>query len=136
MPRLGSLRVLLALMLAGLLVSSCSSGGTSVTGEITKKDRMAIPPDSVVTVELRDISLADAPAMVLASQVVEMDGNQLPAPYELPYDENEIDERNTYTVFSRIESGGRLIYITDTVYPVITNGAPTEDVMVFVVQTG
>ena len=68
--------------------------------------------------------------------MIDLDGNQLPVPYELPYDPDDIDERHTYTVFVRIETSGSLIYISDTAYPVITNDAPTEDVEVVVVPTG
>ena len=71
-----------------------------------------------------------------ATDVIELDGAQLPVPYELEYDEDEIDDRKTYSVFAKIEAGGGLLYITDTAYPVITRGNPTEDVMVEVVPTG
>ena len=84
----------------------------------------------------QDTSLADAPATTLSTDVVDLNGNQLPVQYELQYNEDDIDDRNTYTVFARIEAGGSLLYITDTAYPVITRGNPTEDVMVEVVPTG
>ena len=48
----------------------------------------------------------------------------------------QIIETNTYTVFAKIEVDGTLIYITDTAYPVITRGAPTDDVEVLVVPVG
>jgi putative lipoprotein len=107
-----------------------------VTGEVTKLDRMALPPNAVVNVELRDVSLADAPARTISTDIIEPDGDQLPVPYEQPYDEDEIDERNAYTVFVRIEADGQLLYITDTAYPVITGGNPTEDVVVTVAPVG
>ena len=119
-----------------LALTACSGGTSIVTGEVTKRDRSALPPDAVVSVALRDVSLADAPAKTLSTDVIELDGSQLPVPYELPYDPDDIDERRTYTVFVRIETSGSLIYISDTAYPVITNGAPTEDVEVVVVPTG
>ena len=97
---------------------------------------MPCPPDSVITVELRDVSLADAPARTLSTDVIELNGDQLPVPYELTYESDEIDARHTYTVFAKIESGGSLLYITDTAYPVITNGNPTEDVEIVVVPAG
>ncbi len=54
----------------------------------------------------------------------------------LDYDEDEIIEANTYTVFVRIEADGTLLYITDTAYPVITRGDPTQDVEVLVAPVG
>ena len=124
------------LLIPVLALTACSAGTSMVTGEVAKRDRSALPPDAVVTVELRDVSLADAPAITLSSDVIGLDGRQLPVSYELAYDPDDIDERSTYTVFARIEASGSLIYISDTAYPVITNGAPTEDVEVVVVPTG
>jgi putative lipoprotein len=139
-PQMGRARTLGAsavILLAGILfATACSGSGAEVTGTVNKLDRSALPPNAVVTVELRDTSRADAPAVTLANDVIELGGDQLPVPYTLSYDENDIDDRNTYTVFVRIEAEGRLQYITDTAYPVITRDAPTEDVEVFVVQTG
>jgi putative lipoprotein len=125
------------ILLAGLLsATACSGSDAQVTGTVNKLDRSALAPNAVVTVELRDTSLADAPAVTLATDVIELGGDQLPVPYTLSYDEDEIDDRNTYTVFVKIEAEGQLLYITDTAYPVITRDAPTEDVEVFVVQAG
>lgn len=120
---------------AAMSLTACGSDDPEVSGQITKRDRSGLPENAIVTVELRDVSLADAPAKTLSTDVIELNGNQLPVAYELGYDPDEIDDRNTYTVFSRIEADGTLLYITDTAYPVITNGA-TEDVEVVVVPAG
>ncbi len=129
--------VVAVLALVGLLtLAACSGGGSEVTGEIAKGDRSALPEDAIITVELRDTSLADAPAKTISSETIVLEGGQLPVPYLLSYKEDEIDESHSYTVFSRIEAGGSLIYITDTAYPVITRGNPTEDVEVVVVPVG
>ncbi len=96
---------------------------------------MAIPPDTIVNVEQRDVSIADGPAKTLSTDVLEMEGNQLPVACELAYDEADIDDAHTYSVFVHIESGGSLIYITDTADSVITRGSPTENVEVLVVPT-
>ena len=129
-------RVLVACMLFLILgLSACSGGTEVVTGEVAKRYRNAVPPEAIVTVELRDVSVVDGPATILSSDVIELDGSQLPLPYELSFDPDDIDGRFTYTVFRRIEASGSLIYISDTAYPVITNGGPTEAVEVVVVPT-
>ena len=40
-------------------LAACSSSGTAVTGDVFKTDSVALPADAVVTVELRDTSLAE-----------------------------------------------------------------------------
>jgi putative lipoprotein len=124
------------LLLASLL-AACqgSSQADSVTGTVTYLVRIALPEDAVVTVRLQDISLADAPAELIGEQVIETKGKQVPIPYEIEYDATQIKENNAYSISARIEdSSGKLLFISDTVYPVITRGNPTSDVEVLVVQ--
>jgi uncharacterized lipoprotein YbaY len=108
-----------------------SSGATSqgvITGTVTYRNRSALPPTAVIEVTLQDISLADAPAKVIGSQKIEAGGKQPPFPYELKYDPAQIDPKNTYSVSARITDGNELLFISDTVYPVLTRGAPMTDV--------
>ncbi len=130
----GTRGILLAI--AVLVVTACSGSDAEVTGTVNKLDRVALPPNAVVTVELRDTSRADAPGITLSTETIELDGGQLPVPYTLSYDEGDIDDRNTYTVFARVDADGQLLYITDTAYPVITRDGPSEGVEVLVVPTG
>ena len=44
----------------------------------------------------------------------------------LPYDPAGIDPRATYAVRARITLDGRLLFTSDTLHPVITNGAATR----------
>jgi len=115
------------LLAVAFLVTGCGSDDTVVTGEVVTEAHRPVPDDAVLTVKLEDASLQDVAAKTISTQTIEMNGDQLPVPYELPYDEAEIDDRNTYTVSARIESGGTLIYISGTFTPVRTNGQ-TEDV--------
>jgi uncharacterized lipoprotein YbaY len=58
-----------------------------------------------VTVTLADVSLADAPAQMIARQVIAEPG-QPPIPFELRYDPATIIPNHTYAVQARIEDGG------------------------------
>jgi putative lipoprotein len=121
-----------ACIAAAVAVFSGGGGMASVTGNVVYRERMALPEEAVVTVQLRDVSLADAPAKVLDEQTIENPG-QVPIPFEVQYDQSEIDERHTYTIYARIEDGqGNLMFTTTQSYPVITHDNPTEDVQVLV----
>lgn len=100
-------------------------GRSSVTGTVFYLQRVALPPDAVVRVVLVDVSRQDVPATVLAEHVVAQPG-QIPIPFALPFDPEEIDPRFTYAVQARIEAGGRLRFISTQVYPVITRGHPNR----------
>ncbi len=116
--------------------AACSSAGDSVAGTVTKIDRKGLPENAVLQVELRDTSLQDVASALISLETIEINGNQLPVSYRLPYDPDEIDERNTYAVSARITSDGQLIYISDMANLAITHGNPTEEVEVTVVPVG
>jgi putative lipoprotein len=101
-----------------------------VTGTVTYMQRIALPPSATVKVQLVDVSRADAPATVLGEQIITAGGKQVPFSFEIPYDPAKIDARYTYAVQARIEDAGKLLFINDTRYSVITRGAPNHVDMV------
>ena len=119
-----------------MTLAACASAqapapAAQVTGSVTYRERIMLAPPARVTVTLADTSLMDAPAKVVATQVIE--GKTAPPfAFALDYDPAKIVPNHTYTVSARIESAGRLRFITDTHTPVITNGAPTHVEMVAV----
>jgi putative lipoprotein len=113
-----------------IAASTASGGGTpptatsnelAVTGTLSYRERIALPPDAVVLVQLRDVSLMDVAAILISEQVIKPE-HSVPIPFSLPYTAEDIDERMTYSVFASIRSGGRLLFITDRSYQVLTRG--------------
>ena len=85
----------------------------SVKGTVSYRERMMLPPDSVVMVELVDISAADVAVEPLATQLI-ADANGPPIPFSLDVAE-DIDERRRLAVKGRIVSAeGDLLWATDT----------------------
>ena len=99
---------------------------TTVTGTIFYLPRIAMPPNAVLEVVLEDTSRAGAPAISLASQQVVFGDRQVPIPFELVYDPEQINPRHTYTLRARILVDGELRFINTTHTPVITGGNPTH----------
>ncbi|EGA68628.1 lipoprotein-related protein [Vibrio sinaloensis DSM 21326] len=100
----------------------------SITGTVAYRERIALPDNALVTVTLQDVSMADAPAKVIAKHRFETNGAQVPFEFDLAYHTSKIEERHTYSVNARIEVEGKLLFITDTSYPVITDEAKTDKV--------
>jgi uncharacterized lipoprotein YbaY len=98
----------------------------SVTGTVTYRPRIAMPPNAVLEVTLVDVSRADVPGIVLASQSAIFGERQVPIPFELVYDPDQIDPRFSYAVQARIVVDGQLQLITTSRFPVITQGNPTS----------
>ena len=84
-----------------------------------------LPAGAVVTVKLVDVSLADASAVTLAEHVIE-GAAMLPAEFRIAYDPGRIDERADYALEATVRHRGRLLYINDTVHPVLTHGNPAS----------
>jgi uncharacterized lipoprotein YbaY len=120
-----------------IIVKPVSSGEPTsqsvITGTVTYRNRGALPPTAVLEVSLQDVSLADAPAKVISTQRIEAGGKQAPFAYELFYDPAQIDPRMTYSVSARITEGSELLFISDTMIPVLTRGAPMTDVDILVI---
>jgi putative lipoprotein len=99
---------------------------TKVTGTVTYRERIALPPTAVIKVQLVDVSRADAPAIVLGEQITQAAGKQVPFSFEIPFDPAKIQPQYSCAVQARIEQDGKLRFISDRHYAVITRGAPTR----------
>lgn len=95
-----------------------------ITGTATYRERILLPPGHVLTVRLEDVSLADAPARVLAEQVTPLEGRAPPYAFTLAYDPETIQANHSYAVRAEIrDETGRLRFTTDTRHAVITGGS-------------
>lgn len=84
-----------------------------------------MPSGAKIEVQLVDVSRADAPAIVLAEQNIITDGQQVPIPFQLTYDPNQINPRHSYAVQTRNLINEQLRWINTDRYSVITNNSPT-----------
>jgi putative lipoprotein len=108
------------------LTSLTALAQNKVTGTVTYLQRSALPPNAVVKVTLEDISLADAPAKILAEKEIPTEGKQVPILFELTYSPSDIQRSHHYSVRATIKSGDRLLFTSTTSNPVIINGVPSE----------
>lgn len=108
----------------------------SVTGTIVLPDGSVLPDSAEVSVEIQDTSRADALALTVGQSTFTVtDPSVTEVPFEVAYDPADIKDAFTYTLNVRIEDeAGDLSFTNDTATPVITNGAPTSDVVVEVID--
>ena len=104
-----------------------------VTGTVSYRERIALPPDAVILVQLRDVSLQDVAARLISEQIIKPE-HSIPIPFALPYTPADIDERMTYSVFASIRSGDRLLFVTDRSYQVLTRGQSDHVELVLIKQ--
>ncbi len=113
-----------ALAIGALAATTGLAQAGTVSGTVTYLERIAVPPGAVLEVELHDVSRSDAASVRLSGQRFALD--RVPFAFALPYDDNLIDERMTYTVQARILSGDQVLYRSTTAYPVLTLCATDE----------
>ena len=99
-----------------------------IRGNITYLQRIALAPNSTVTVRLVDVSLADAPSATIAEDTFDVSSRQVPIPFELRFNQNQIDSRQKYALQAEINTDGKRVFITDTVNSVLTLGSSTTNV--------
>ncbi len=114
-------RAIACLVLAFGAASPTLADNMHIDVTVSYRERIALPPDAVVEIELLDTSLADAPSVRLSSQMFKMDS--VPFSTRLPYDPTLIDERMSYTVAANILSDRQVIFRSTSAFPVLTRGA-------------
>ena len=131
-----SVATIVVVMAIVLAVGVCTGDRNAVTGTITFEGDQAIPEGAVLRVQLRDVSYQDAASILIASQTIE-NPESFPIEFSVPYEPDKIDSRATYGLQVRIDSAdGRLIYINDTAFDVLTRGNPSRGVDMWVIAVG
>ena len=120
-----------ALVAFGWLICGTAWAGTQ-QGTATFRERIALPENAVFEATLEDISLADAPAIVLGRSKLNPAG-QPPFRFEITYDDSAVRAGHRYAVRATIRHQGRLLFTTDRVYPVLDGGnEPLEMLLMYV----
>ncbi|QDF74799.1 MULTISPECIES: YbaY family lipoprotein [Shewanella] len=104
-------------MSAGLL-AACATPNASVEiqGEVWFKERMALPPEAVLSVQIQDVSKMDAPAVVLAA--FDRVDVTTPAPFNFVIPRDQFEAGHRYTVGAKITLDGKLMFINTQSYPI------------------
>jgi heat shock protein HslJ/uncharacterized lipoprotein YbaY len=96
--------------------------GPLIRGELTYRQRIALPPDSIAVVELRD-SAGNGP--VVAEWRRTLGGQQVPIRFEMPYDPQKLKAGERYAVRGAIFAGGQPAWASDA-KPVTPGGGNVE----------
>ncbi|RWC06464.1 MAG: META domain-containing protein [Mesorhizobium sp.] len=100
--------------LVGILVVPELSVAAEKTlkGEVMYRERIALPPKAVLSVQLADVSLGDATAAVIGERKVAPAG-QVPIKFEISFVPQVIRPHMTYALQARITVDDRLLFISD-----------------------
>jgi len=90
-----------------------SAAEKTLTGEVTYRERIALPANAVLAVELADVSLADAPATIIGQRKI-VPAGQMPIKFGIGFDPKAVLPGRTYALQARITVDDRLMFVTDT----------------------
>jgi putative lipoprotein len=101
-------------LIAGLMLVSMAgvarADGATITGSIVYRERMLLPRGAVATVRLEDVSLADAPARLIAETSVP--ASTSPTAFSIAFDPSQIEAGHTYAWRASITAGDELMFTT------------------------
>lgn len=126
-----SRRGIIVILATPLLLSAPNAiaQNTMLMGTVNYNERMALPQNATVQVQLVDISLADAPAQVIAEDRI-TGATASPIPYKLRFDQALIKPKRTYALQARISDGDNLMFINTTRHAVFAGGRNNTRILV------
>ncbi|MGE0463921.1 MAG: YbaY family lipoprotein [Vicinamibacterales bacterium] len=93
-----------------------------LTGTVAYRTRQALPAGAVVEVRLVDVSRADAPADVVARQVLVTKGEQVPVPFSVTYAPGSLESGRRYAMQATIAIDNRVRFRSTTLQVVAAGG--------------
>jgi len=126
-----SVSVRVVALVVALAVAACASlgrdeGTASVSGQATYPPDSALPPNSLLRVQLLDVSRQDTRAVLISETTIPLEGKHPPIEFHLAYRREAIKPSHTYSIRATIVVGDRVLYTTMRSYPVLTRSAPTD----------
>jgi len=121
----------IVLLCATALLAACSTRETqnpasaSITGTASYRERMMVPPGTMLEVTLEDVSRADAPADVIGrAETPAIQGP--PYSFSVDYDPARIVADHRYNVRARLVVDGKPMFQSDAGYAVLGPGNVTH----------
>lgn len=95
----------------------------AVTGSATYRERISLPPDAVLEVQLVDITVPGPGERVLHNLTLSPVA-QVPVYFRINYDPHRIKPDHIYALKARILVAGKLRFLSTSGIRVLTNGHP------------
>lgn len=118
-------RRLVVLVLAAVVMSACAGGagwqdkGSSLSGELVYRQRIALSPKAVIDVRLVDVDQST----VVAQQEIRPQGQQVPIPFRLEYAASEFVTDNEHRLLATVrDDSGRVRWAADVPISVFDGG--------------
>ena len=124
------LKPLLPLAVATSMLTGCATSNAvvEIQGEVWYKERIMLPENAVITVQVQDVSLADAPAEVIAE--FERNDVSTPTPFQFLINRDQFEDGHTYSIGARISLDDKLMFINTQSYRIDLDSSKPMSVLV------
>lgn len=120
-------------LLLGMLAVPSLAAERIVSGEVLYRERIALPPNAVLTVQLADMSLAGAAAAIIGKQVIAPAG-QVPIKFAIAFDPARIRPGMRYALHASISVDGTVWFINDVRYELDPLAEATQSMVLKMVR--
>jgi len=104
----------------------------TLEGTVTYLQRLALTPEAVVQVELRDAAIPESEGPPIAKQVIPRPG-QVPVAFALPYLPSSLLPGHRYVLSARITDRGQLQFVTEQPIAALPRPSAAEPLEIVVV---
>ncbi len=115
----------LAMLIACISSGEALAAQAHLTGTVDYSDALTLPPGAVLEVVLEDVTEADAPAKEVGMATVPDPGSP-PFAFDISYDPADVAPDRDYSVRAQVSVGRKLVFVSDSMNPVLTDGAPAS----------
>ncbi len=115
-----------ALNLVNSTVTDAPPSG-AITGVVTTDAPVPLDPGATLYVDFREAGTTGDPIVTISKA---LEGAQFPIAFEVPLAAATLDPARSYVIGARILLGDQVLYASAVGVPVVTQGAPTNDVVV------
>lgn len=123
-------RTALAAVMSVALLAACAQSkltptpqANAIVGTVDLAERVTVPPQSTLIVELHEIASVGAPARVIGQTSIQIENLNPPYKFMLPTNTAPINAQAEYRINARITLGNQTTFASDAAYPVLTRGA-------------
>lgn len=89
----------------------------TIRGNVIYRERIALPPEANLIVQLADVSQADAAAIIIGETKIS-DIGSVPIPFSVNFEADNIKPGHSYALQARISAGDTLWFVNDTAFSV------------------
>jgi len=109
-----------------------TDGMKTIVGTVWYRERMLLPPNAEILINLEEVARADAPSDLIATTRFAPEAGQ-PWTFSLAYDPEKLHDKGRYVLRARIEADGRLLF-TSTGHIPAFDRLPGEPLKIMVSQ--